>query len=90
MVSTDARNWNTDDAIVVPMFSDGPLGPTRVALDVGVGGLPHASVAFCDEVTTIDHEFFEDGPFGPRVAEDLMARVVRSIRRALGEVVPEP
>lgn len=90
VVSSDTRNRNTDDAIVVPAFSRGALGPTRVAVEAGVGGLAHASVLFCEEVTTIDHDFFADGPLGPRVPEELMARVVRAVRRALGEVVPEP
>jgi len=90
VVSADARNRHADDAIVVPIFSGGPLGPTRVPIDGGVGGLPHASVLFCEELTTIDHDFFADGPLGPRVPADLLARVVRSVRRALGDVVLEP
>ncbi|HEY3111137.1 MAG TPA: type II toxin-antitoxin system PemK/MazF family toxin [Chloroflexota bacterium] len=90
VVSTDARNRHADDAIAVPLFSRGALGPTRVALDSGIGGVGHASVLFCEEITTLDHDFFRHGPLGPRVPEALLSQVVRSVRRALGEVVPEP
>jgi mRNA-degrading endonuclease toxin of MazEF toxin-antitoxin module len=90
VVSTDARNRNADDAIVVPIFSAGTLGPTRIRLDAGTGGLEHASVLFCEEITTLDHDFFADGPLGPRVGVEVLERVIRCVRRALGEVVPEP
>lgn len=90
VVSTDARNRTADDAIVVPVFSRGALGPTRVALASGLGGVAHASVLYCEEITTLDHDLFESGPLGARVPEELLRLVVRSIRRALGEIVPEP
>lgn len=90
VVSSDARNWRADDAIVVPIFSEGMLGPTRVSIGAGIGGIAHDSVVFCEEITTLDHDFFEDGPLGPRIPRDLLNRVVRGIRRAVGDVVPEP
>jgi mRNA-degrading endonuclease toxin of MazEF toxin-antitoxin module len=90
VVSGDARNRHADDAIVVPVFSGGALGPTRVPVGTGVGGLRRASVLFCEEITTLDHDFFADGPLGPPVSERLLESVVRCVRRALGEVVPEP
>src|SRR5713101_1154152 len=64
IVSEDIRNRITDDAIVVPAFSRGRLGPTRVALASGLGGMPRDSVLFCEEVTTIDRDFLGDGPLG--------------------------
>ena len=76
--------------IVVPVFTHSSLGPTRVALAGGVGGIPHDSVLVCEEVTTLDHDLLENGPLGPRVPEELLSRVVRSGRRALGEIVLEP
>ena len=76
--------------MVVPLFTNGGLGPTRVALDAGAGGMEHASVLFCEELTTLDHGFLVDGPLGPRVAESLLDRAIRSVRRALGEIVLEP
>ena len=90
VVSSETRNRNADDVMVVPLFTNGGLGPTRVALEAGVGGMEHASVLFCEELTTLVHGFFVDGPLGPRVAESLLDRVVRSVRRALGEIVLEP
>lgn len=89
VVSTDARNRHADDAIVVPAFSGGVVGPTRVPIDAGVGGLSRASVLFCEEITTIDHDFFADGPLGAGVPEQILERVTRSVRRALGDIVPE-
>jgi mRNA-degrading endonuclease toxin of MazEF toxin-antitoxin module len=90
IVSTDARNRQADDAVVVPLFSRGAIGPTRVFLESGVGGVGHASVLFCEEITTLDQDILRGGPLGPRVPEELLSRIVRAVRRALGEVVPEP
>lgn len=90
VVSDDVRNRVTDDLIVVPVFSHGRLGPTRVALAAGAGGLEHDSVIFCEEITTVDRDFLRCGPVGPRLSALMLAKVVRSIRRAVGEVVPEP
>lgn len=88
VVSEDVRNRLTDDLIVVPAFSSGRLGPTRVALASGDGGIPHDSVLFCEEITTVDRDFLERGPLGGRVGSAQMKRVVNAIRRAVGEVVP--
>jgi mRNA-degrading endonuclease toxin of MazEF toxin-antitoxin module len=79
-----------DDVIVVPAFSRGRLGPTRVELAAGTGNLPADSVLFCEEITTIDHDFLANGPLGEAIAAHMMERVVRAIRRAIGETVSEP
>ena len=89
VVSDDVRNRMTDDLIVVPLFSRGRTGPTRVPLPAGAGGLDHESVVFCEEVSTIDRDFLRRGPLGQRLEESAMDPVVRGIRRAVGEVVPE-
>ena len=88
IMSEDVRNRLRDDVIVVPAFSGGRLGPTRVPVPAKSGGLFHDSVLFCEEVTTIDKEFLLRGPLGPRVEPGTVAAVVRAIRRAIGEVVP--
>ncbi|MFZ0181126.1 MAG: type II toxin-antitoxin system PemK/MazF family toxin [Candidatus Dormiibacterota bacterium] len=90
VVSENVRNAIRDDLIVVPMFSRGRAGPTRVAIPAGAGNVPFASVLFCEEITTIDRDFLASGPLGPPVDGDRMDEVVRAIRRAIGEVVPEP
>jgi mRNA-degrading endonuclease toxin of MazEF toxin-antitoxin module len=90
VVSADVRNALRDHVIVVPIFSTGRPGPTRVVLAAGTGGVDHDSVLFCDELTTLDHRFMSDRPAGPPVPGRVMKDVVYAVRRALGDVVPEP
>lgn len=90
VVSEDVPNARRGDHIIIPIFSRGRAGPTRVPLLAGAGGVLRDSVLFCEEIAAIDHDFFEEGPLGERVPEDLLARVLRAVRRALGELVPEP
>jgi mRNA-degrading endonuclease toxin of MazEF toxin-antitoxin module len=90
IVSEDVRNRRTDDVIVIPVFSSGRLGPTRAALPAGSGGIAHGSVLFCEEISTIDHDFLVRGPLGSPVEASVLAQVLRAVRRALGEAVPEP
>jgi len=89
VVSENVRNQLRDDLIVVPVFSAGQLGPTRVALPARSSGLRHNSVIFCEEITTIDRDFLSRGPVGS-LNPKLIDSVVRGVRRAIGEVVPEP
>ena len=90
VVSENTRNFERDDLIVVPIFSEGRLGPTRVSLPPGVGGIPHGSVLFCDEIAAIDQDFLADGPLGPPVPAEVLDKVLRAVRRALGDRVVEP
>jgi mRNA-degrading endonuclease toxin of MazEF toxin-antitoxin module len=90
VVSEDVRNRMTDDLIVVPVFTRGRLGPTRIALPATASGLDRDSVVFCEEITTIDHDFLARGPVGRRLDIMVMDAVVRGVRRAVGEVVTEP
>lgn len=90
VVSSDVRNRSREHAIVIPIYSEGVTGPTRVAIPAGEGGLRHESVLFCEEITTLDRQFFQRGPWGERVTDETMAAVLRAVRRALGEVIPEP
>lgn len=90
MVSENVRNTVRDDLIVVPMFWRGRAGPTRVPLPAGAGNVPFDSVLFCEEITTLDRDFLASGPLGSPLDGHRMHEVVRAIRRAIGEVVPEP
>src|SRR2546421_12271445 len=90
VVSEDVRNSLRDDLVIVPIFSTGRLGPTRVPLPSLAGGLRRPGVLFCEEISTIDRDFLERGPLGPRLSPRVLQAVVRSIRRALGDVVAEP
>jgi mRNA-degrading endonuclease toxin of MazEF toxin-antitoxin module len=90
VVSENRRNYSKDDYIVVPAFSRGNLGPTRVFLPAGQGGVDHDSILFCDEVCCLDEDLldFETGPLGGTVDSELLDEVVVKIRRAVGDVVP--
>jgi len=90
VISEDVRNRLSDDLVVVPIFSTGRPGPVHVMLQAPMGGIPHDSVLFCEEFTAIAEGFLADGPLGASVPEVLLRHVVRAIRRAIGEVIPEP
>lgn len=90
VVSEDVRNRQTDDLIVVPLFSSMRLGPTRVLVPKRVGGIDRASVAFCEEITTIQHRFLAEGPLGLPIPRWLLEQIIRSVRRSMGEAIPEP
>jgi mRNA-degrading endonuclease toxin of MazEF toxin-antitoxin module len=89
VVSADVRNALRDHVVVVPIFTSGRLGPTRVVLSAGLGGLDHDSVVFCDEITTLHRRFMGERPLGPRVPGRILKDVVKAIRRAVGDVVAE-
>jgi len=62
VLSVDAHNRSTDNLIVIPLFSSGRLGPTRVPIAAGIRDVAHASVLFCEETTTIDRDYLDTGP----------------------------
>ena len=84
VVSADVRNRARDHVLVVPIFSTGNTGPTRLVIPAAGSGLPYDSVLFCEELTTIDVAFLEEGPRG-HVSQDLLDHVVIAVRRALGD-----
>ena len=84
VISENVRNRRTDDLIVVPIFSAGRPGPTRLAIPAGMGGLPRDSMLYCDELTTIDCDFLARGPLGPLVPDAMLDRVVAAILIAVG------
>jgi mRNA-degrading endonuclease toxin of MazEF toxin-antitoxin module len=51
IVSEDRRNERLDHVIVVPIFSSRGLGPTRVSIRSGEGGIEHDSVLYREEVS---------------------------------------
>ena len=90
VVSEDVRNRLRDDLIVIPVFSGGKSGPTRISLPAGAGGLRRPGRLFCEEITTIDRDFLIRGPLGPRLSRPVLTAVVGAVRRALGDLVVEP
>jgi mRNA-degrading endonuclease toxin of MazEF toxin-antitoxin module len=87
IVSADALNRNREHVMVVPIFSTGTLGPTRLVIPADGTGLRQAGVLFCEELTTIDKPLFEP-EVGPRghVHAALLEAVVLAVRRALGDM----
>jgi len=88
VISENTRNRTTDDLTVIPLFSGGVLGPTRVALASGAGGIRRDSVLFCEEITTVARQFLTRGPWGAPVNDAILEAILRAVRRALGEVLP--
>jgi len=84
VVSADVRNRARDHVMVVPIFSTGNLGPTRLVIPAEGTGLGYDSVLFCEELTTVDNDFLADRPRG-RVSTELLEAVVIAMRRALGD-----
>lgn len=86
VVSRDSRNANASDVIVVPAFSHvSAFADTYVSVPAKEGGMPHDSVAKCDQVTTVDKSLLAGGPLGERINQSLMWKIHYAIRRALGE-----
>jgi mRNA-degrading endonuclease toxin of MazEF toxin-antitoxin module len=83
IISVDVRNRLTDDVIAIPIFSTGILGPTRVPIAAGEGGIARDSVLFCEEICTIDRDFLASGPLGPPVSAGLLDDVVSAVRHAI-------
>ncbi len=88
IVSLDVRNRLASDVIVVPLTTTLRPGPTHVELPAGEGGLREASVAKCEQVTTLDKSFLIRGPFAGTVSPALMQEVEKAIQRAIGIPVP--
>lgn len=87
VVSRDSRNAHADDCMVVPTFSNITINVnTHVVLPSGQGGLPHESVAKCEQLTTLHKSFLVKGPLGDRINDALMWRIHHAVRRAMGEV----
>lgn len=86
VVSRDSRNFAEADVMVVPTYSDFNLySDTHVLIPAKEGGLPHNSVAKCDQVSTVHKALFRKGPLGDRINHRLMLEIHHAIRRALGE-----
>ena len=87
VVSLDVRNRLANDVMVVPLSATLRPSPTHVRIEAGEGGLHHASMAKCEQLTTLDKDFLLRGPFAGRIEEETMAQVERAIMRAVGIVI---
>ncbi len=84
VVSLDIRNKLANDIIVVPLSTNLRPSPTHVLLQEGEGGLLKASMAKCEQVTTIDKFLLIRGPFAGRVSNEKMEEIEKSIMIAIG------
>ena len=90
VISSNVLNHNNDRFLVVPVFSEGAIGPTHVLLGAGLGGIRHDSVLFCEEVFNLDGNLFaDDSAIGGLVPPEILRDVVRGIRVAIGDVVAD-
>ena len=76
--------------MVVPTFSKTAANiNTHIIISGGEGGLPHESIAKCDQLTTLHKSLLVKGPLGNRnrINEALMWRMHHAVRRAMGETL---
>ncbi len=88
VVSMDVRNRLANDVIVVPLSTNLRSAPTHAELSVGEGGLKQASVAKCEQVTTLDKSFLLRGPFAGTISAVKMREIEKAVQRAIGILGP--
>ncbi len=86
IVSLDVRNRLANDVIVVPLTTTLRPAPTHVELPAGEGGIKEASMAKCEQVTTLDKSFLIRGPFAGTISPSIMREIEKAIQRAIGLV----
>jgi mRNA-degrading endonuclease toxin of MazEF toxin-antitoxin module len=86
VVSLDIRNKLANDIIVVPLSTNLRPSPTHVLLEKGEGGLLKASMAKCEQVTTIDKALLIKGPFAGRISDEKMKEIEKAIMIAIGVI----
>ena len=84
VVSPDIRNRLASDVIVVPVSSVLRVAPTHVALRAREGGLPRASVAKCEQITTLRRDRLGSRSLGSNLSPRRMIEVEKAILRAIG------
>ena len=86
VISLDIRNKLAGDIIVVPLSTNLRPSPTHVLLQEGEGGLSRASMAKCEQVTTIDKSLLIRGPFAGRISDDKTEEIEKAIMIAIGVI----
>ena len=84
VVSLDIRNNLANDIVVVPLSTNLKPSPTHVLFQEGEGGLSKASMAKCEQVTTIDKSLLIRGPFAGRVSNEKIEEIEKAIMIAIG------
>jgi mRNA-degrading endonuclease toxin of MazEF toxin-antitoxin module len=85
VVSPNRRNQLAFDVIVVPTFSNIRPHSTHVTIPAGNGGLPHESIAKCEQITTLDKRFLSGGPLGQPIGPTIMNAIIKAIRCAVDD-----
>ena len=86
VVSLDIRNKLANDIIVVPLSTNLRPSPTHVLLEKGEGGLSKASMAKCEQVTTIDKALLIKGPFAGKISDEKMKEIEKAVMIAIGVI----
>ena|SRR5690349_12849404 len=84
IISENERNQYATSVLVVPIWTSSPQGPTRVPLRAGEGGIAHASVLVCDDVTRIHKRYLGERAYGS-VTVAVLKKTVQAIRIAIGD-----
>ncbi len=84
VVSIDVRNRLANDVLVVPLSTTLRPAPTHVWIPAGEGGLPRASMAKCEQITTLDKSFLARGPLGGTIRPALLREVEKAVLRSIG------
>ncbi len=84
VVSPDSRNRLASDIIVVPLSTVLREAPTHVRLRPSEGGLPRASMAKCEQITTLRRDRLSSRPIGGSLARVRMTEIEKAILRSIG------
>ncbi len=84
VISPDVRNRWASDVFVLPLSTQIRPAPTHVLLDRGQGGIPHASIVKCEQVTCLDKSLLESPPLGRPLNDDIIRTVENALLIALG------
>ncbi len=84
VISLDIRNKLANDIIVVPLSTTLRGAPTHVLVQKGEGGLSKASMAKCEQVTTIDKALLVRGPFAGKISGGKIKEIEKAIMIAIG------
>lgn len=84
IVSPDTRNRWASDVLLIPISTKLRPMRTHVVLGRGEGGLPHTSVALCEQVMCLNKSLLENRPLGVPLAEDRMREIEAALMIALG------
>jgi mRNA interferase MazF len=84
VISLDIRNELANDIIVVPLSTNLRSSPTHVLLQEGEGGLSKASMAKCEQITTIDKFLLIREPFSGKISDEKVKEIEKAIMIAIG------